>query len=169
MGQEGSRADVVERPEMDEAIQTLGAEIARTVGFITDRLDSEMALVEEVGGSIPPCPRFCFFLPPPPSPLLSPLSSSFSPPFLLPPCPRFCFLFGVGCLVWVVWWCCGVGWVGLCGGCVGVWLGWVGFCGCGLFGGVCVLFVGVMVWFVPSCVCLRVLCMFPVCLLWCEF
>ena len=92
---------------------------------------------------------------------------SFSSPFLLPPCPRFCFfvwcgLFGVGCLV-VLW--CGLGWVVwvLCG------LRWVGFCGCGLFGGVCVLFVGVVVWFVPSCVCLRVLCMFPVCLLWCEF
>ena len=43
----------------------------------------------------------------------------------------------MGCLV-VLW--CGLGWVVwvLCG------LRWVGFCGCGLFGGVCVLFVGVV-------------------------
>ena len=153
---------------MGEAIQTLGAEVARTVGFITDRVGLRDGAGGGGRGFDSPLSPFLFF----PLPSSSSSLSSFFPPFPLlfsfPLVPVFVFLFGVGCLVWVVWWCCGVGWVGLCGCCVGVVaLGWV-LGGC-LFGGVCALFVGVVVWFVPSCVCLRVLCMFPVCLLWCEF
>ena len=59
--------------------------------------------MEEVGGSIPPCPRFVFF---PFSFLLlffpSPLLFSFLLLSSIPPCPRFVFLVWFLCLC--VWW-----------------------------------------------------------------
>ena len=39
-----ARADVVERPEMDEAIQTLSDQIARTFDLVCNRLDSESSI-----------------------------------------------------------------------------------------------------------------------------
>ena len=77
--------------------------------------------VEEVGGSIPPCPRFVFLLPL----LLSPPLFSFSPlSFLrlssIPPCPRFVFF----CLFFVCVFGGGVVWCGVLCGC-GFGLAWV--------------------------------------------
>ena len=89
--------------------------------------------------------------------------SSFFPPFPLlfsfPLVPVFVFLFGVGCLVWVVWWCCGVGWVGLCGCCVGC-------VGLGFVDVVCLVVFVFCLWvwwsglFRPACVCVFCVC-FP--------
>ena len=39
-----ARADVVERPEMDEAIQTLSDQVARTFDLVCNRLDSESSI-----------------------------------------------------------------------------------------------------------------------------
>lgn len=39
-----ARADVVERPEMDEAIQTLGGQVASTFDLVCNRLNSESSI-----------------------------------------------------------------------------------------------------------------------------